>query len=192
MSIQKESADAIIERCRQLGVKVIAGGPLFTAHPEDYGHVDHLVLNEAEITLPLFLADLAKGRPQRVYTSRALGGPHPDPAAALRSPEHEEVRLHEHPVFAGLPLRLRLLQHHGALRPGAADQGRGTGRRRARRALPAGLAQQRIHRGRQLHREQGKAQEGSAAGHHLLDGASAGIPSRSLPRCPSTWRTTRN
>jgi len=69
MSIQKGSADEIIERCRQLKVKVIAGGPLFTAHPGDYGHVDHLVLNEAEITLPLFLADLEQGRPQQIYTS---------------------------------------------------------------------------------------------------------------------------
>jgi radical SAM superfamily enzyme YgiQ (UPF0313 family) len=69
MSIQKEYADAVIDRCKGSGVKVIAGGPLFTAHPEEYGHVDHLVLNEAEITLPLFLQDLAKGMPQRVYTS---------------------------------------------------------------------------------------------------------------------------
>ena len=69
MSIQKASADEIIGRCGRLGVKVIAGGPLFTAHPADYGQVDHLVLNEAEVTLPLFLADLEQGRPQRVYTS---------------------------------------------------------------------------------------------------------------------------
>src|SRR5512134_242121 len=41
MSIQKESADEIIGRCGRLGVKVIAGGPLFTAHPADYGQVDH-------------------------------------------------------------------------------------------------------------------------------------------------------
>jgi radical SAM superfamily enzyme YgiQ (UPF0313 family) len=68
MSIQKESADAVIGRCRELGVKVIAGGPLFTAHPEDYGQVDHLVLNEAEITLPLFLRDLANGSPRQLYT----------------------------------------------------------------------------------------------------------------------------
>jgi hypothetical protein len=32
--LQKQSADEIIERCLRLGVKVIAGGPLFTAHPE--------------------------------------------------------------------------------------------------------------------------------------------------------------
>ncbi|HEX9135423.1 MAG TPA: cobalamin-dependent protein, partial [Nitrospirota bacterium] len=69
MSIQKESVDAVINRCKALGKKVIAGGPLFTAHPEDYGHVDHLVLNEAEITLPLVLADLATGTARHIYTS---------------------------------------------------------------------------------------------------------------------------
>ncbi len=50
MSIQKESTLSVIARCKKLGVKVIAGGPLFTANPGEFGHVDHLVLNEAEIT----------------------------------------------------------------------------------------------------------------------------------------------
>jgi radical SAM superfamily enzyme YgiQ (UPF0313 family) len=69
MSIQKDSALSVIARCKKLGVKVIAGGPLFTANPEEFGAVDHLVLNEAEITLPLFLGDLKKGTLQRVYAS---------------------------------------------------------------------------------------------------------------------------
>lgn len=69
MSIQKESVDTVISRCKALGRKVIAGGPLFTAHPEDYDRVDHLVLNEAEITLPLFLEDLAVGTARHLYTS---------------------------------------------------------------------------------------------------------------------------
>jgi len=69
MSIQKESALSVLARCKALGVKVIAGGPLFTANPEDFDNVDHLVLNEAEVTLPLFLEDLAHDRAKRIYTS---------------------------------------------------------------------------------------------------------------------------
>lgn len=69
MSIQRESATAVIDRCKTLGVKVIAGGPLFTASPEEFPDVDHLILNEAEITLPLFLEDLKKGAPRRIYAS---------------------------------------------------------------------------------------------------------------------------
>ena len=69
MSIQRESVDRIILRCKSLGVKMIAGGPLFTSVPEEFSDVDHLILNEAEITLPLFLADLKEGRAHHIYTS---------------------------------------------------------------------------------------------------------------------------
>ena len=65
MSIQSESADEIIQRCKSLGTKIVAGGPLFTSTSENYKEVDHLVLNEAEITLPQFLNDLAAGEPKR-------------------------------------------------------------------------------------------------------------------------------
>ncbi len=67
MIVQQESACQLIERCRRAGVKVVAGGPLFTGDPERFAHVDHLILNEAEVTLPLFLADLENGRAQHVY-----------------------------------------------------------------------------------------------------------------------------
>lgn len=71
MVIQKKSVDQIIERCRKLNVKLVAGGPLFTAFPEAYvDKIDHLVLKEAEITLPAFLKDLAKGCPDPFYTTR--------------------------------------------------------------------------------------------------------------------------
>ena len=71
MVIQKTSVDKTVERVRRLNVKIVAGGPLFTAFPEFYlGSVDHLVLKEAEVTLPAFLADLDNGCPQPYYTSR--------------------------------------------------------------------------------------------------------------------------
>ena len=67
MVVQRTSTQEIIQRVKKLGVKIVAGGPLFTTEPEQFDDVDHLVLNEAEITLPLFLADLEKGNPQHIY-----------------------------------------------------------------------------------------------------------------------------
>ncbi len=68
MLVQKAFADQVIEQCRRLGKKVIAGGPLFNGLAEEYeSKTDHLVLNEAEITLPEFLADLRSGTPRKVY-----------------------------------------------------------------------------------------------------------------------------
>ena len=69
MSIQEASARTIIERCNKLGTKVVAGGPLFTSRYDEFEGVDHFVLNEAEITLPLFLEDLANSRAQHLYTT---------------------------------------------------------------------------------------------------------------------------
>ncbi|MFA6187186.1 MAG: DUF4070 domain-containing protein [Phycisphaerae bacterium] len=67
MAIQKNSARAVVERCKRLNVKVVAGGSLFTTFPEIIPNIDHLVLNEAEITLPEFLKDLANNRAKPVY-----------------------------------------------------------------------------------------------------------------------------
>ena len=70
MIIQKDSAQGLINRVKALGKKVVAGGPLFTTQPERFTGVDHFVLNEAEVTLPLFLKDLETGRPKPLYTSQ--------------------------------------------------------------------------------------------------------------------------
>ncbi len=70
MSVQSESANNVIERCKKLERKIVAGGPLFTSSWEYYSNVDHLILNEAEITLPLFLNDLNNGYAKHKYTTK--------------------------------------------------------------------------------------------------------------------------
>lgn len=70
MNTQIQSAITVISRCNHLKVPVVAGGPLFTADYKKFDNVDHLVLNEAEITLPHFLADLENGTPKHLYKTK--------------------------------------------------------------------------------------------------------------------------
>ncbi|MGB2867800.1 MAG: B12-binding domain-containing radical SAM protein [Bacteroidota bacterium] len=69
MSIQEESVREVLRKAKTLGKKVVAGGPLFTARREEFTDIDHFVLNEAELTLPQFLSDLANDRARPVYTT---------------------------------------------------------------------------------------------------------------------------
>jgi radical SAM superfamily enzyme YgiQ (UPF0313 family) len=69
MSVQKESVKEVIARCKAAGVRIVAGGPLFTTEYEAFGDVDHLVLNEAEITFPRFMEDFENGGAGRFYTT---------------------------------------------------------------------------------------------------------------------------
>jgi len=70
MTIQQESVKEIVATCKKLNKKIVAGGPLFTEEYEQFPDIDYFVLNEAEITLPLFLDDLANHAPKRVYQTR--------------------------------------------------------------------------------------------------------------------------
>lgn len=67
MNVHLKSFRDIVRRCNKLGVKVAAGGPLCTTQYNELLGVDHFILNEAEITLPLFLADLKNGSPKHIY-----------------------------------------------------------------------------------------------------------------------------
>ena len=69
MVVQRDSAQEVITRCKKVGTRVVAGGPLFTTGHEDFTGVDHFVLGEAEVTLPSFLEDLAEGSAKPIYAS---------------------------------------------------------------------------------------------------------------------------
>ena len=60
MVVQQDSTKEVIARCKKLGTKIVAGGPLFTPGYEEFGFddIDHLVSKEAENILPLFVEDL--------------------------------------------------------------------------------------------------------------------------------------
>lgn len=72
MNVQEESAGEVIKKCNEAGVKVVAGGTLFTHEHYRFPGVDYFVLNEAEITLPLFLEDLEKNELKPIYKSDAF------------------------------------------------------------------------------------------------------------------------
>jgi radical SAM superfamily enzyme YgiQ (UPF0313 family) len=69
MNVHYHSIKEIIKRCKELGTKIVAGGPLFTTDYKEFPGVDHFILNEAEITLPPFISDLQQGKPKAIYTS---------------------------------------------------------------------------------------------------------------------------
>ena len=79
MTVQRDSARRIIRQCKEAGLTVVAGGPLFTGEHEQFPDVDHFVLNEAELVLPPFLADLERGSARRLYTSPEFPDLHESP-----------------------------------------------------------------------------------------------------------------
>jgi len=80
MVVQRDSAREIIARCKEANLKVIAGGPLFTSEYGQFEDVDHFILNEAELTLPPFLADLENGCAKHIYETPEFCDIHRTPA----------------------------------------------------------------------------------------------------------------
>jgi radical SAM superfamily enzyme YgiQ (UPF0313 family) len=84
MIAQRAASEELIARCRAAGKKIVAGGPLFTSDHAQFPGVDHFVLNEAELTLPPFLRDLAAGSPQPLYCSAEFPDVHTTPVPLWR------------------------------------------------------------------------------------------------------------
>ncbi len=69
MVVQRKSAKEVIRRAKSFGKFVVAGGPLFTNDYSDFENVDSFVLNEGEVTIPLFLKDLERNEVKHLYKS---------------------------------------------------------------------------------------------------------------------------
>ena len=89
MAVQRESARRVIACCKQAGLRVVAGGPLFTSEYDLFDEVDHFVLNEAELTLPPFVQDLQQGCARKVY----------------RTPEFADIRRTPPPMWELIDLK---------------------------------------------------------------------------------------
>ena len=106
MIVQRESARAVIQRCKTAGVKVVAGGPLFTMEHEQFPDVDHFVLNEAEETLAPFLRDLEQGQARTRLHVYGIPRYPPNPCPALAAGKSQALRHDQHSVLARLSFQL--------------------------------------------------------------------------------------
>ncbi|MDB9459272.1 B12-binding domain-containing radical SAM protein [Dolichospermum circinale CS-545/17] len=77
MIVQKEDLLAQIQEAKGRGKRVAVGGPYPTALPQEVTDVgaDYLILDEGEITLPLFIDAISRGETSGIFRS---GGEKPD------------------------------------------------------------------------------------------------------------------
>lgn len=71
MMPQQRDAVELIAKARARGKTVLVGGPDATSSPHLYAAANHLILGEAEVTLPQFLADFAAGTAKKTYQDAA-------------------------------------------------------------------------------------------------------------------------
>jgi radical SAM superfamily enzyme YgiQ (UPF0313 family) len=67
MTIQAASADEVVLRCKQRGLRVVAGGPHYSRELDHCEPPDHAVLGEAEEVVPELVRDLLRGEAKPTY-----------------------------------------------------------------------------------------------------------------------------
>ena len=66
---QQRSIISLIDRAHQHGCPVVVGGPDPSSQPNLYQSADYIVQGEGEVTIPMFIQDLAKGCKSGEYKS---------------------------------------------------------------------------------------------------------------------------
>ena len=75
MVVQRESARRIVGRCKEAGLRVVAGGPLFTSEHEQFEGVDHFVLERGRTDASAFSRGPGAGPPEaRLYADTRVRG----------------------------------------------------------------------------------------------------------------------
>lgn len=71
MMAQQDSVGQLVSRCKRLGSRIVAGGPLFASRNEHFAFddIDCVVMGEAENVLPSVVQDLEKGCAKHIYTA---------------------------------------------------------------------------------------------------------------------------
>src|SRR3984893_5174932 len=77
MIVQQDSLKSVVKMSKSLGKRVVVGGPFVTTTLHPLEGADHVVLGEAEETLPGLISDLERGEARPVYQAPEL------PAMAL-------------------------------------------------------------------------------------------------------------
>ena len=67
MHIQRDALAAIVQRCRELGVRTVVGGPITSSLPPADLKADHVVIGEAEELIASLAQDLEQGTARDVY-----------------------------------------------------------------------------------------------------------------------------
>ena len=89
MIAQRDSATKLVARCKRHGKLIVAGGPLFNVEYPEFEAVDHFVLHEAEVNLPVFIEDLAAGQAKRIYCDHRFPSLHLTPAPLWELIDHK-------------------------------------------------------------------------------------------------------
>ena len=67
MIVQQDSLKQVVKLCNAKGKRIVVGGPFVTTTLEPLAGADHVVMGEAEETLPGILRDLEAGEARPVY-----------------------------------------------------------------------------------------------------------------------------
>ena len=113
-----------------------SAGPTSSSSPHLYAAADFQVIGEAEHIMKDFIAAWERGERKGVFTAEKFKiDVTQSPLPRLRPAQARAVSLHRRAIFARLPVHLRVLRHHRAVRPRAAHQDQRPDPRRTAGAL---------------------------------------------------------